>query len=257
MNLLTIVCKSAISKWRKSHLEVAIGGVAVGAAWLGFIPVDNPVGYALVVFLATAAAKATDPLIMVSMALALGVGLLRRSAWLPLLITVFVTAITVAALYSWWAEMGVAVRQLARMPTVFLASLMLIYTAYGIGLLMRVLFGAKKGASQEKIELRAQHIENLIKNEADVALKELKQRWIFFCQSLHFKEDVPLESQISMFLPLGLNYLNKNYRYLSKAPPHVTALLFLTAVMDSKTHDREEVNRAGKSIWPFLFENNQ
>lgn len=104
---------------------------------------------------------------------------------------------------------------------------------------------------ESSVQARNETLQKDISN----ALPALTQRWRYFVESLPFRDDVPLHTRISAFLPLALKYIQRHHAAVAATPSrHVVPLLILTAIAESKTHLVEDVDRAGALIWPFLYE---
>jgi len=92
--------------------------------------------YFLAILLGSLAAKLTDPVSWILLAAVILAGFLSARAFWPAIGAVVATALTVASVYSWWKELGVAHWQQRAMWMFFLYAV-IAYAGFGIGLLVR------------------------------------------------------------------------------------------------------------------------
>lgn len=89
------------------------------------------------------------------------------------------------------------------------------------------------------------------KSEADEAVAVLPQtieivagKWVYFCKSLPFKEDVPLIERITAFSVPMFEGIRKNVPALRKAPDALLLIIVAKGVEKSGTHTREQIEEA-------------
>ena len=81
-------------------------------------------------------------------------------------------------------------------------------------------------------------------SKASATVIELKDRWIVFVSSVHFRDDVTLADRIEVFAAPAREYISRYHPAIFDAPAGVFWMTILTAVIESKTHTPEEVNKA-------------
>lgn len=92
-----------------------------------------------------------------------------------------------------------------------------------------------------------------LKLETDAALSELVPKWIYFWRSFPEK-NLPLRQLLSAFIDPSLTYLARFHPQLLDAPANIVPLLLLSTVQRAGTHSMDDINAAGREIWPFLYE---
>lgn len=86
---------------------------------------------------------------------------------------------------------------------------------------------------------------NLASSASDCVV-QISKKWKYFCETLHFKADVQLDMRIEAFSMPILAFVEGNYPELLKGPnpgEFFWTMLF-TGILESKTHNPEEVNIA-------------
>ncbi len=83
-----------------------------------------------------------------------------------------------------------------------------------------------------------------VKADTDAIVRSLGPKWRMFCETLIFKEDVPLWQRIELFANPALEFMFQNYPSMKHAPPKLLWMMIFTAILESKTHPTEEVNTA-------------
>jgi len=92
-----------------------------------------------------------------------------------------------------------------------------------------------------------------IRRAVAAAIADISIFWRAFVASTPFKNDTPVEMQISAFIPLALQRLGNRHVYVTSSPdPTMAALVIALAVTDSETHERAQLKAACDKIWPFL-----
>jgi hypothetical protein len=69
-------------------------------------------------------------------------------------------------------------------------------------------------------------------------------RWTEFVASVHFKSDVSLSQKIDSFAGPMHEWVAAKYPLVTVGPPGAYWLLVFTAILESHTHSRDEVNAA-------------
>jgi hypothetical protein len=76
------------------------------------------------------------------------------------------------------------------------------------------------------------------------ATEDIKAKWIGFHSTMHFKADVPLSLKMDTFItPIQL-FFEKKYPVLAAGPAETFWLTTFTAILESGTHPKEQVNAA-------------
>jgi hypothetical protein len=76
------------------------------------------------------------------------------------------------------------------------------------------------------------------------AIKVAAEKWIYFCESLRFREDVPLHDRITAFYVPFSDGARSNVAALRYAPDAVLLLIVAKGIERSGTHSRPEIERA-------------
>ena len=78
----------------------------------------------------------------------------------------------------------------------------------------------------------------------DAAQREVEEKWLYFCKTLHFNTDVPLANRIQAFASPVREFISNKYPTLLQGPGQLFWLIIFNAVLASGTHSAEEVNAA-------------
>jgi len=76
------------------------------------------------------------------------------------------------------------------------------------------------------------------------ALVEVKDKWVFFNQTIHFASEVSLAEKIDLFVQPVQEFFEKKYSVLLLGSYEMFWLTVFTAIPQSGTHPKEEVNLA-------------
>lgn len=76
------------------------------------------------------------------------------------------------------------------------------------------------------------------------ALEEVKGKWIYFNEVAQLQPSVPLSRKIELFLQPIQQYFQAKYPLLLAGPSEVFWLTVFTAILESGTHPKEEINAA-------------
>ena len=76
------------------------------------------------------------------------------------------------------------------------------------------------------------------------ALEDVKGKWIYFNETIHLKTDVPLSQKIDFFVQPIQQFFQSKYPLLLLGPSEIFWLTVFTAILESGTHPKEEVNAA-------------
>lgn len=88
------------------------------------------------------------------------------------------------------------------------------------------------------------HSAENLKEIISTACEEVKAKWLYFHQNIHLKSDIPLSKKIDMFaMPIQEFFRNK-YPLILSGPTEIFWLTIFTAILESKTHSKEDVNAA-------------
>ncbi len=76
------------------------------------------------------------------------------------------------------------------------------------------------------------------------ATSEIRDKWLVYTKTIHFKDDVPLADRIASFAPLIRAYLQKSYPALNDLPAKVFWTMIFAAIEHAKTHPVADLNNA-------------
>jgi len=76
------------------------------------------------------------------------------------------------------------------------------------------------------------------------AIGDVKAKWIQFDSTVHWKADVPLSAKIGAFVEPISKFVEGKYPTLMRGPAEVFWLTVFTAILESGTHAKDDVNRA-------------
>jgi hypothetical protein len=76
------------------------------------------------------------------------------------------------------------------------------------------------------------------------ALEDVKSKWVYFNQTIHLKADVPLSQKIDFFAQPVQQFFETKYPLLLLGSSEIFWLTVFTAILESGTHPKEEVNSA-------------
>ena len=76
------------------------------------------------------------------------------------------------------------------------------------------------------------------------ATNETRQKWVQFHQTVHLKEDVPLSGKIDFFAQPLSEFFKTKYPALLLGGSEMFWLTVFTAILESETHPKEQVNLA-------------
>lgn len=76
------------------------------------------------------------------------------------------------------------------------------------------------------------------------ACVEVKEKWIYFHSSLHFKDSVALSEKINSFAQPVQEFFHSKYPALLIGSTEMFWLILFTAILESGTHHKDEVNAA-------------
>lgn len=80
------------------------------------------------------------------------------------------------------------------------------------------------------------------------AVKDIRAKWVQFDSTAHLKADVSLAEKIDLFVePLTL-FLQRKYPSLEDGGPSVFWLATFTAILESGTHPKDDVNAAIREL---------
>ena len=76
------------------------------------------------------------------------------------------------------------------------------------------------------------------------ATEETRQKWVHFHQTVHLKPDLPLAAKIDFFSQPLSEFFKTKYPKLLFGGSEIFWLAIFTAVLESGTHPKEQVNIA-------------
>lgn len=83
-----------------------------------------------------------------------------------------------------------------------------------------------------------------LKRLTAAACEEVKAKWVYFNETIHFKESVPLSQKIGSFAQPIQEFFKSKYPVLLLGPTEIFWLTVFTAILESGTHPKEKVNAA-------------
>jgi hypothetical protein len=76
------------------------------------------------------------------------------------------------------------------------------------------------------------------------AVADVKAKWIQFDSTIRMKADVPLSAKMGAFVEPITNFIEDKYPTLTQGPAELFWLTVFTAILESGTHAKDDVNRA-------------
>jgi len=76
------------------------------------------------------------------------------------------------------------------------------------------------------------------------AREEVRTKWIYYTQTIHFRPEVPLSERIDSFAQPIHQFFENKYPILLVGSSEIFWLTVFTAILQSGTHPKEEVNAA-------------
>ncbi len=83
-----------------------------------------------------------------------------------------------------------------------------------------------------------------LKRQQSAACEDAKNKWIHFNQTVHLKTDAPLSQKIDFFVQPIQQFFQSKYPVLLQGPTEIFWLTVFTAILESGTHPKDEVNAA-------------
>jgi hypothetical protein len=83
-----------------------------------------------------------------------------------------------------------------------------------------------------------------LSSQSDAALREVKEKWIYFHNTIHLKDDVPLSLKIDAFSQPVAQFFQQKYPQLLLGGSQIFWMTIFTAVLESGTHSTDQVNAA-------------
>jgi hypothetical protein len=77
-----------------------------------------------------------------------------------------------------------------------------------------------------------------------LACEDVKTKWIQFQQTVRLRADVPLSEKIDLFIQPIQQFFQNKYPVLLQGPAQIFWVTVFTAILESGTHPKEEVNAA-------------
>jgi hypothetical protein len=83
-----------------------------------------------------------------------------------------------------------------------------------------------------------------LERQFTAAKKQLMERWVYFCGTVNFKEDVTLVQRMKIFALPAHEFFQNEFPMLVAVSPDMFRLALSIAVIDSDSHSSKEVNAA-------------
>lgn len=83
-----------------------------------------------------------------------------------------------------------------------------------------------------------------LRRQQSAAREDVKNKWVHFNQSVQLKSDVPLSQKIDFFVQPIQQFFQSKYPLLLQGPTEIFWLTVITAILESGTHPKDEVNAA-------------
>ena len=80
--------------------------------------------------------------------------------------------------------------------------------------------------------------------EVDEIIRSLGSKWSMFLEAVAFKDEVPLSEQIELFASPAIAGILSAYPPAKEASNQTLWMMVFTAILESDTHPKDEVNRA-------------
>jgi len=80
------------------------------------------------------------------------------------------------------------------------------------------------------------------------ATDETREKWLHFHRNVHLKEEVSLATKIDLFSQPLAQFFNTKYSQLLLGSPDIFWMAVFTAVLESGTHPKEQVNAAVEEL---------
>jgi hypothetical protein len=89
-----------------------------------------------------------------------------------------------------------------------------------------------------------------LRSQTAIATDAIKSKWIYLNSTVHFRAEIPLSAKIDAFItPIHL-FFEKSYPVLAAGPAEVFWLTTFTAILESGTHSKEQINAAIAELRP-------
>lgn len=83
-----------------------------------------------------------------------------------------------------------------------------------------------------------------LSSQSEEALRHVKEKWIYFHNAIHLRDDAPLSIKIEMFSRPLVTFFQQQYPQLLLGGSQIFWMTIFTAVLESRTHSAEQVNAA-------------
>ncbi len=75
-------------------------------------------------------------------------------------------------------------------------------------------------------------------------LQDVREKWVYFNDTIHLKADVPLSKKLDLFAQPMRQFFDAKYPFLLLGSSEIFWTTIFTAVIESGTHSKDEVNYA-------------
>lgn len=86
----------------------------------------------------------------------------------------------------------------------------------------------------------------------DLAVEDLKDKWIDYTKTFRFKNTVPLSENIYIFAQTLVGFFKERYLTLYQFSGSIFWYVVSTAILESKTHPKGNLNEAIKELEPIF-----
>ncbi|MGO9327450.1 MAG: hypothetical protein ACLQJ0_04965 [Steroidobacteraceae bacterium] len=97
---------------------------------------------------------------------------------------------------------------------------------------------------KRKVAPSSEDFAAILRQQRDAVCEDFKVRWIAFNNAVHFKAEVPLSEKIDAFASPIQQYYESKYPILASGTAEMFWLALFTAILESGTHPKEQVNGA-------------
>lgn len=89
----------------------------------------------------------------------------------------------------------------------------------------------------------------IVAAQTEECIPKITQRWLYFDETLKFKDDVPLSTIIDRFSMLINEFVKVHYPLLLGPPADLFWMMVFRAIQVSNTHPQEELNKAVRELY--------
>ena len=107
---------------------------------------------------------------------------------------------------------------------------------------------ARKREAPVQPAVSEEDVSTAIKEQILQCSGKLREKWVSFCERVPFRGDVPLSERIEAFAVPAAKFVDNEYPVLMAGDERLFWLMLFTAVLESGTHPKDEVNAATEEL---------